>query len=240
MALDFPPEIGHPDPSGYKITIADVTVRSTMGSGYVRARRMAQNGPSGLEVSWTLSNDLVQVFDNFYTRGLNQGADACIMPVWVYGSFHNQRVLFQGPPTFTYVAYDRWNVSAKFTIMDDRGPTIWREINSVDDGDVVLNIGELTDPWRVFRVDIHVLVPPNSGTSDVLRVGILSGDGEALVTDVDVSAHGSIYVKPGHANAGSGLNDLVAADNTITVKWNPTGTAPTQCHIVVVVSYRKT
>lgn len=237
MPLIWPTEIPAPNPEGYKLVGVDTVSRSPVGEGYERTRRRAVSAPTLLECQWLVSSQESRALVDFHRYALKRGTDACLMPVWAFGQFHAQTVLFQAPPEVLYHSYDFNVVSAKLSIQDELGTSLWRDI-ILTDADSTVQLAIAYADFTVSEVDIYVRTPPNSDVSDVLRVGIV-GDGEAFVTDVDVTTAGRIHVQAGHANAGAQLGVLQTASHTVTAKWNSTYTtlAPTQCDIVVIVPY---
>lgn len=240
--LTWPIEINPPDPSGYALTPADVTQRTKMSQGYVRSRRVSINNPTGLTAKFLVGGEEEELIRSFYKVALRQGADAFLMPVWTGQAFHEQQVVFNAPPKSDYHSWQMWTVSADFTIINDLGPCIWKEL-TLTDKDTEVDISLVQDDFRISRVDIFVRVPPDSENTDTLRIGI-TGDGEAFVKDVDVSSAGTIHVKLSHEKKGDQLGVLQTAAHTVTAKWKSNagaaGDEPTQCDIAIIIPYSLT
>lgn len=233
----FPPELPYPDSQSYKLAIGDVTQRSPMSSGYIRTRRTSVNSPTKLECSWSLTNAQARLLRDFYQRVIRQGADAFLCPVWVDGVFHTQQLLFDEPPVFDYTGPFSWDASGKLTVMNDLGPSLWREI-TLTDANTPLGIYDMTEAFRISRVDVFVRVAPNGPlATNTLTVG-WTGMENALVNALDVSTVGQTTIIPGHAAAGGQLGQLQGAESLVT-QWSEDipGNA---CDIIVILPYSET
>lgn len=236
--LTWPAEIEYPDSSGYSLTMVDVTTRTQFGDGKSRTRRRAINAPTTLKCSWLLLNEQVQVLWDFYRDAVRMGSDSFIMPVWWAGAYHAQVVQFQGPPQDSYGSMFHSMIEASFTIEDRVGTSLWYDLALVDIN-TTRSLAALSN-FRVPRIDIYVRVAADSGGTDTVSVG-WSGDIDALVTPVDVTAIGHTKIVPGGANAGIELDGLAeVGPKTIQTLWTSTGGAPTVFDAVVIVPYKDT
>lgn len=238
--LTWPTELPLPEPDAYSISPVDVAARTKMGEGAFRTRRRALVAPQTFECQFTADADQKWLLDDFYEYSLRQGTDTMLMPVFMHGSYRTRQVVFTERPTFKYKTYIYWTATCKFSIPSGLGTTIYRDLTSItDDKDVYRALATFTTAFRVPRVDIFIRTPPDSGTTDLLRVGFV-GDVEALVEDIDISNTGHLIIVPGHANAGGSLNVLVSGGSlpkTVQCRWASTGSVPTEVDVMVRVPF---
>lgn len=233
--LTFPTELPAPDPSGYKLTPADLTSRTEMSSGYSRTRPRATTGPTQLEAKWVMSNEQEALLGNFYRYALRQGSDSFLMPVWVGGIFHTQQVIFNGPPVSSYFSHTMWEVTATLTIINDLGPSAWVELLPADIG-TDKSIVTLSSQFRVQRVDLFCREATDSSPNDDT---VVVGYSNAKLVEATAFGTNGVHtiVRSTSGTAGDDMGNLVTSvPKTLTARWD--STESTTGNLVVIVFYR--
>jgi hypothetical protein len=127
MAINYPAGLPLPLQSGYGLQTVSPMIRTTMQSGRARQRRTFTSVPQSVSVSWIMTEQEAQLFENFFQVSLVDGS------LWFFASLKTPlgvmpyefrfTDIYQGP---SLIAFNKWQFSATLET---------KERNTLDGGD---------------------------------------------------------------------------------------------------------
>lgn len=113
MAINYPAALPKPVQSGYALQTVSPLMRTTMQSGRARQRRTYTSVPQSVAVSWIMTDQEAQLFENFFQVSLVDGS------LWFFADLQTPLGvmpyecrfvdIYTGP---ALVAYNKWQFSA--------------------------------------------------------------------------------------------------------------------------------
>jgi hypothetical protein len=119
MAIDYPAGLPKPVQSGYAIQTVSPLTRTTMQSGRARQRRTFTSVPQSVSVSWIMTTQEAQLFENFFQVSLVDGS------LWFFADLQTPlgfspvecrfTDIYNGP---SLIAFNKWQFSATLETKD--------------------------------------------------------------------------------------------------------------------------
>lgn len=113
MPINYPAGLPRPVQSGYGLQTVSPMVRTTMQSGRARQRRTFTGVPQSVSVSWIMTSQEAQLFENFFQVSLIDGSEWFFAdlqtPLGVMPYECRFTDIYQGP---SLIAFNKWQFSA--------------------------------------------------------------------------------------------------------------------------------